>query len=104
MARKITDNRTFNGSIIFKIKSHDGYIEFVECESINDLHTYIALEWIFKIPLSSITEIRPDGTTPRIKRLSWQKYERIQKAEEHKREMERVIREIEAHMEVDGVE
>lgn len=101
MARKITDNRTFNGSRIFKIKSYDGYIEFVECESLKDLHTYIALECIFKFPLSSITEIRPDGTTPRIQRLSLKQYKQISEAEARKKEMERVIREVESYMEVD---
>lgn len=43
MARKISDNVSFNSNRIFRIKSVDGYAEFVECESLRDLHKYIAL-------------------------------------------------------------
>lgn len=101
MARKISDNATFNGNRIFRIKSQDGYAEFVECESLRDLHKYIALKWVFEKVLLSIVEIKYDGTTPKIKRLSLKEYKAIYEAETRKADLERAIREIEANMEVD---
>ena len=104
MARKISDNATFNCNRIFRIKSVNGYIEFVECSSLDDLHKYIAFEWLFseytKL-LQSIVEIRPDRTTPKIKRLSIGKYKKIYDLENHKKDVERAIREVESYMEVD---
>lgn len=96
MARKISDNVTFNSNRIFRIKSVDGYAEFVECESLCDLHKYIALEWIFEKALLSVVEIKYDGTTPKIKRLSLREYKAIYEAETRKADLEQAIREIEA--------
>jgi hypothetical protein len=86
MARKISDNATYNGNRIFCIKSEDGYAEFVECESLCDLHKYIALKWIFERVLVSIIEIKYDGT----------EYKTIYEAETRKADLKQAIREIEA--------
>ena len=96
MARKISDNATYNGNRIFCIKSEDGYAEFVECESLCDLHKYIALKWIFERVLVSIREIKYDGTMPKIKWLSLREYKAIYKAETHKADLKQAIREVEA--------
>lgn len=94
MARKISDNVTSNGNRIFCIKSKGGYAEFVECESLRDLHKYIALKWIFERVLLSIIEIKYDGTMPKIKRLSLKEYKAIYEAETRKADFEQIIREI----------
>ena len=96
MARKISDNVTSNGNRIFCIKSKGGYAEFVECESLRDLHKYIALKWIFERILLSIIEIKYDGTMLEIKRLSLKEYKAIYEAETRKADLEQAIQEIEA--------
>ena len=96
MARKISDNVTFCSYRIFLIKSRTGYSEFVECESLQDLHKYLALEWIFKKEFSSVVEIKYNGTTPRIKRLSLKEYKTICETETRKKNLQQAIQEIEA--------
>lgn len=69
---------------IYKLTYTATWHKFVECSSKQDLFEYIAKEIVKGYGVATVTEIRKDGKTPRVKFLSDKDFKRILK---HQREV-----------------
>ena len=72
MIREIKEN-------LYKVNFYCGGTHFVECDNINDLFDYITDFEIKGYIVSSVNEIRLDGTTPRVAFKSNKEYKKILK-------------------------